>query len=240
MIEVSALRRHFGKTEVLKGITFKAEPGKVTGLLGPNGAGKTTTIKIISTILKPHGGDVVVNGYSIKSDPKKVRSQIGVVFEESNIYARLTGEENILYFAELADVPHDEAHRRMERFFDLLGVDYASKLAGTYSKGMMQKINLIRSIIHNPPVVILDEPTNGLDVPSSRAVETFIREMKEEGKTILLSTHLMAQVEKLCDYIYIIHQGKIVEEGTPDSIKEKYGTTTVEDAFLKVVSTHVE
>ncbi len=240
MIEVNGLSRHFGKTEVLKGITFRAEPGKVTGLLGPNGAGKTTTIKIISTILKPHGGDVVVNGHSIKREPKEVRKQIGVVFEESNIYARLTGEENILYFAELADVPYDEAHRRMEKFFGLLGVDYANKLAGTYSKGMMQKINLIRSIIHNPPVVILDEPTNGLDVPSSRAVGTFIKEMKEEGKTILLSTHLMAQVEKLCDYIYIIHQGKIVEEGTPDGIKEKYGTTTVEDAFLKVVSTDVE
>jgi sodium transport system ATP-binding protein len=239
MIEIRDLRRNFGKTEVLKGINLKAEPGKVTGLLGPNGAGKTTTIKILSTILKAHGGDIIVNGHSVSKEPKLVRKNLGVVFEESGIYQRLTGEENILYFADLADVPPEVAKERMHKFFDLLGVDYGKKQAGTYSKGMMQKINLIRAIIHNPPVVVLDEPTNGLDVPSTRAVETFIREMKEEGKTILLSTHLMAQVEKLCDYIYIIHKGKIVEEGTPQAIKEKYGTATVEDAFLKVVSSDV-
>ncbi len=239
MIEIRDLRRSFGKTEVLKGINLKAEPGKVTGLLGPNGAGKTTTIKILSTILKAHGGDITVNGHSVSKEPKLVRKNLGVVFEESGIYQRLTGEENILYFADLADVPPEVAKKRMYKFFALLGVDYAQKLAGTYSKGMMQKINLIRAIIHNPPVVVLDEPTNGLDVPSTRAVETFIKEMKEEGKTILLSTHLMAQVEKLCDYIYIIHKGKIVEEGTPQAIKEKYGTATVEDAFLKVVNTNV-
>jgi sodium transport system ATP-binding protein len=239
MIEITNLKRNFGKTEVLKGISLKAEPGKVTGLLGPNGAGKTTTIKILSTILKPHGGDIIVNGHSVIKEPALVRKNLGVVFEESGIYQRLTGEENILYFADLADVPPDVAKERMYKFFELLGVDYAKKLAGTYSKGMMQKINLIRAIIHNPPVVVLDEPTNGLDVPSTRAVETFIREMKDEGKTILLSTHLMAQVEKLCDYIYIIHKGRIVEEGTPQSIKEKYDTATVEDAFLKVVSSDV-
>ncbi len=240
MIEIINLKRSFGKTEVLKGITLNAKPGQVTGLLGPNGAGKTTTIKILSTILRPHSGDVKIQGISIKESPEKVRKHLGVVFEESGIYRRLTGIENILYFARLADVSTEEAKKRMINLFDLLAVDYAHKLAGTYSKGMMQKINLIRSVIHNPPVVVLDEPTNGLDVPSTRAVETFIKEMKEEGKTILLSTHLMTQVEKLCDYIYIIHKGQIVEQGTPDDIKEKYQTNTVEDAFLKVVNGYVE
>jgi len=240
LIEIINLKRSFGKTEVLKGITLNAKPGQVTGLLGPNGAGKTTTIKILSTILRPHSGDVKIQGISIKESPEKVRKHLGVVFEESGIYRRLTGIENILYFARLADVSTEEAKKRMINLFDLLAVDYAHKLAGTYSKGMMQKINLIRSVIHNPPVVVLDEPTNGLDVPSTRAVETFIKEMKEEGKTILLSTHLMTQVEKLCDYIYIIHKGQIVEQGTPDDIKEKYQTNTVEDAFLKVVNGYVE
>ncbi len=240
MIEIINLKRSFGKTEVLKGITLNAKPGQVTGLLGPNGAGKTTTIKILSTILRPHSGDIKIQGISIKESPEKVRKHLGVVFEESGIYRRLTGIENILYFARLADVSTEEVKKRMINLFDLLAVDYAHKLAGTYSKGMMQKINLIRSVIHNPPVVVLDEPTNGLDVPSTRAVETFIKEMKEEGKTILLSTHLMTQVEKLCDYIYIIHKGQIVEQGTPDDIKEKYQTNTVEDAFLKVVNGYVE
>ncbi len=240
MVEIEGLKRHFGKVEALKGIDLVAEQGKVTGLLGPNGAGKTTTIRILSTIIKPHGGTARVMGHDIQKEPATVRKLLGVVFEDSGIYRRLTGIENILYFAQLADVPMKDAKARMEQMFELLGVDYAHRLAGSYSKGMAQKINLIRSIIHNPPVVILDEPTAGLDVPSTRAVEIFIKQMREEGKTVILSTHLMAQVEKLCDYIYIIHKGKIVEKGTPAEIKEKWNSTTVEEAFLKVVSGNVE
>ena len=236
MIVIENLKRSYDTNEVLKGISLTAEPGKVTGLLGPNGAGKTTTIKIISTILKPHGGNVIVNGFSVREQPIEVRKNIGVVFEDSNIYQRLTGEENILYFAELSNVPKKVAIDRMNEFFKLLNIDYAKKLAGTYSKGMSQKINLIRSIIHDPPVVILDEPTNGLDVPSAKAVETFINQMKQENKTILLSTHLMHHVEKLCDFVYIIHKGIIVEKGTPDELKRKYNTDSLEDTFLKVVS----
>lgn len=235
MIEVRELRKSFGQVQALKGISFHCEPGKVTGLLGPNGAGKTTTIRILSTILKPLSGTATVNGFDVVRESDKVRASLGVVLENTGLYRRLSGDENVLYFADLADVPRGEALERMQFLYKLLEIDYGKRQAGTYSKGMAQKINLVRSVIHDPPVLILDEPTAGLDVPSTVAVRTFVEQQKEAGKTVLLSTHLMNEVELLCDYVYIINLGLIVAEETPEELKKRTQSSNLEEAFMKVV-----
>lgn len=235
MIEVRELRKSFGQVQALRGISFHCEPGKVTGLLGPNGAGKTTTIRILSTILKPLSGTATVNGFDVVRESDKVRASLGVVLENTGLYRRLSGDENVLYFADLADVPRGEALERMQFLYKLLEIDYGKRQAGTYSKGMAQKINLVRSVIHDPPVLILDEPTAGLDVPSTVAVRTFVEQQKEAGKTVLLSTHLMNEVELLCDYVYIINLGLIVAEGTPEELKKRTQSSNLEEAFMKVV-----
>ena len=235
MIEVRELRKSLGQVQALKGISFHCEPGKVTGLLGPNGAGKTTTIRILSTILKPLSGTATVNGFDVVRESDKVRASLGVVLENTGLYRRLSGDENVLYFADLADVPRGEALERMQFLYKLLEIDYGKRQAGTYSKGMAQKINLVRSVIHDPPVLILDEPTAGLDVPSTVAVRTFVEQQKEAGKTVLLSTHLMNEVELLCDYVYIINLGLIVAEGTPEELKKRTQSSNLEEAFMKVV-----
>jgi len=164
-----------------------------------------------------------------------VRASLGVVLENTGLYRRLSGDENVLYFADLADVPRGEALERMQFLYKLLEIDYGKRQAGTYSKGMAQKINLVRSVIHDPPVLILDEPTAGLDVPSTVAVRTFVEQQKEAGKTVLLSTHLMNEVELLCDYVYIINLGLIVAEGTPEELKKRTQSSNLEEAFMKVV-----
>jgi len=235
VIEVRELQKSFGQVQALKGISFHCEPGKVTGLLGPNGAGKTTTIRILSTILKPLSGTAIVNGFDVVRESDKVRASLGVVLENTGLYRRLSGDENVLYFADLADVPKGEALERMQFLYKLLEIDYGKRQAGTYSKGMAQKINLVRSVIHDPPVLILDEPTAGLDVPSTVAVRTFVEQQKEAGKTVLLSTHLMNEVELLCDYVYIINLGLIVAEGTPEELKKRTQSSSLEEAFMKVV-----
>ncbi len=235
MIEVRELQKSFGQVQALKGISFHCEPGKVTGLLGPNGAGKTTTIRILSTILKPLSGTATVNGFDVVRESDKVRASLGVVLENTGLYRRLSGDENVLYFADLADVSRGEALERMQFLYKLLEIDYGKRQAGTYSKGMAQKINLVRSVIHDPPVLILDEPTAGLDVPSTVAVRTFVEQQKEAGKTVLLSTHLMNEVELLCDYVYIINLGLIVAEGTPEELKKRTQSSNLEEAFMKVV-----
>jgi ABC-type multidrug transport system ATPase subunit len=235
LIEARDLEKHFGRVQALRGITFQCQPGKVTGLLGPNGAGKTTTIRILSTILKPNGGNAFVNKHNVLTEPDLVRASLGVVFENAGLYRRLTGDENILYFADLAKVPYSEALKRMQSLYNLLEIDFGNRQAGTYSRGMAQKINLVRAVIHDPPVLILDEPTAGLDVPSTVAVRTFMQQQKNAGKTVLFSTHLMNEAELLCDYVYIINLGLIVAEGTPDELKNRTKSNNLEEAFMKVV-----
>jgi len=217
VIEVRELRKSFGQVQALKGISFHCEPGKVTGLLGPNGAGKTTTIRILSTILKPLSGTATVNGFDVVRESDKVRASLGVVLENTGLYRRLSGDENVLYFADLADVPRGEALERMQFLYKLLEIDYGKRQAGTYSKGMAQKINLVRSVIHDPPVLILDEPTAGLDVPSTVAVRTFVEQQKEAGKTVLLSTQ------------------STWASGTPEELKKRTQSSNLEEAFMKVV-----
>jgi len=235
MVEVESVRKYFLNIEALKGISFIAYPGKILGLLGPNGAGKTTTIRILSTIIKPDRGRARVNNFDLIREPEKVRASLGVLFENTGLYRRLTGEENILYFAELYGIKKSEAKERMRELFNIIEVDYANRPAGEYSKGMTQKIVLIRAVIGDPPVILLDEPTVGLDVPATISVRSFLSHMKAQDKTIILSTHLMNEVEMLCDDVVVIDHGILVGTGTPEEIREKNNAKNLEEAFLRMV-----
>ncbi len=235
MIEVINLTKNFGKVEALKGISFQIQPGIIFGLLGPNGAGKTTTIRITSSIIKPTAGTVKVDGVDVIKNPGEARKRLGILYENAGLYRRLTGEENILYFAGLYGLDERTSRKRMEEYFSVLEVDYAKRQAGQYSKGMTQKIALVRALIADPQIVLLDEPTAGLDVTSARKVRESLNFLKNRNKTVVISTHLMSEVEALCDKIVIIDRGLLLEEGTAGEIKAKYQTSNLEEAFIKAV-----
>ncbi len=235
MIEVQELKKNFNKVEALRGISFNVKPGIIFGLLGPNGAGKTTNIRIISTIIKPTAGKVLVDGIDIDKNPDRARAKLGILYENAGLYRRLTGEENVLYFAGLFGLDMTTAKKRMKDFFEVLEIDYAKRIAGQYSKGMSQKVALVRALIANPPIVMLDEPTAGLDVTSSVKVRESLNYLKENGKTVIVSTHLMSEVEALCDEVVIIDRGLLVEQGSPKDIKNRYNSSNLEEAFIKVV-----
>ena len=236
MIEVSGLRKVFGDFVAVEDVSFNVRPGEIFGLLGPNGAGKTTTLRMVTTILKPTSGTIHINGYDAIREPHKVRHQFGVLSEATGLYDRLTAEENVRYFARLRDMPRARIRERMDEIFPLLGIDeFASKRAGTLSKGMKQKAAMAISLLHDPPVLIFDEPTSGLDVMSSRQVRDFLEGFGHTDKTVLLSTHLMSEVERLCDRIAIVDKGRIVAIGTKDELREQSGEEDLESVFVKLV-----
>jgi len=211
--------------EALKGVSFKARRGEVLGLLGPNGAGKTTTVKILATLLIPDKGDAWVNGHHVVREAEQVRRSIGVVFSvEKGFYAKLTGRENLRYFAALYGLKGAEAEKRVDELLRLLELDKLGamdRLFEEYSLGMKARLGLARALLRDPPVLILDEPTLGLDPPSARRIREMVREMARNGKTILYTTHNMFEAEIVCDRILLIDKGRIVAEGTPSELKEK-------------------
>lgn len=212
------------------------QPAEIFGLLGPNGAGKTTTLRMIATILQPTEGDAVINGYSIRLKPEQVRQQIGVLAEHTGLYDRLTAEENVRYFARLRRLSEDTINRRINELFPRLGIDkYAHKRASQLSKGMKQKVAVMIAIIHDPTVMIFDEPTSGLDVIAAREVREFIKACKRSDKSLILSTHIMSEAEKLCDRIAIINSGKIVASGTFAELQQHSGKRELEEIFVKLV-----
>ena len=236
MIQVKELRKEFGDFTAVDGISFDVQPGEIFGLLGPNGAGKTTTLRILTTVLKPTAGDIIVNGSSVTHDPTSVRKNLGVLAESTGLYDRLSVEENIRYFARLRDMTDKEIKARTKEIFPPLGIDeYATKKAGTLSKGMKQKAALAIAIIHNPPFILFDEPTSGLDVMSARQVLEFIESYKDSKKTVILSTHLMHEAERLCDRIAIVNKGKIVAIGTYEELQNQSGERNLEETFVKLV-----
>ncbi|MFR2298801.1 MAG: ATP-binding cassette domain-containing protein, partial [Clostridium paraputrificum] len=215
MLEVKELSKKFKDTVVVDKLSFNVNKGEIVGLLGENGAGKTTTLRMISTMLKITSGEVRVNDYDASKEPEKVRREIGILFGgDIGLYDRLTGRENIRYFANLFGIKNDEANKRIDELSKDFGMeDYIDKKVGKFSRGMKQKVSISRSIVHNPSVMLFDEPSTGLDVRATRVVHQFIKKCKEENKTILFSSHSMAEVEKLCDRVIIIHKGKLVEQG---------------------------
>lgn len=237
MIKVENLKKKFKNVEAVKGVNFQVKEGEVVGLLGENGAGKTTTLRMLATMLKPTDGTAHINSYDIVKESSKVRGEIGILFGgEVGLYDRLTARENIRYFGELNAMTKDEIERRIDTLADMLDMkEYINRRVGKFSRGMKQKVAIARSIVHNPKVMLFDEPTIGLDVTSSNIVQEFILKCKEEGKAIIFSSHSMKEVEKLCDRIVIINKGSIVEEGTIEKFKEKYNSDNMEEIFMRLV-----
>ena len=221
MIKINSLNKSFGRIKALDDLNLEIETGELLGIIGPNGAGKTTAIRIICCILQPNSGDVTVNGYSIYNDQLKIKSMIGYLPEEPNLYERFTARNLLRYFGELYGVPNNEINGRIDELLEMVGMGHrADDLINTYSKGLRQRIGIIRALIHDPEVLIFDEPTMGLDPATSNTIRNFIKDLKGE-KTVILCTHYMDEADLLCDRVAILNQGKIHNIGTPRFLKEK-------------------
>lgn len=238
MIQVSDLHKAFGSVKAVDGVSFRAEDGQITGLLGPNGAGKTTTLRMLYTLMKPDRGQVLVDQLDAQTETVAVRRKLGVLPDSRGLYKRLTARENIRYFAELQDVPESEARPREQQLIHALGMeDIADRRTEGFSQGQRVKTAIARALIHDPRNVILDEPTNGLDVMSTRAMRKFLHHLKSEGRCVLFSSHIMQEVALLCDRIVIIAKGHVVAQGTPEELRAQTGESNLEDAFVKIIGT---
>lgn len=221
MINISSLTKSFGKIHALDNLNLDIEKGELLGIIGPNGAGKTTAIRIICGILKPDSGDVVVDGHSVLKSPIKVKSMIGYLPEEPNLYERFKARDLLKYFGELYGVPKNILDDRIMELLKLVGMEKrADHRINTFSKGLRQRVGIARALIHDPPIIIFDEPTMGLDPATSLAIRSFIESLKGE-KTIILCTHYMDEADALCDRVAILNSGKIRDMGTPEYLKSK-------------------
>ena len=233
MITLQNVHKRFGEVHAVDGVSFSAPDGAVTGLLGPNGAGKTTTLRMLYTLMRPDEGKIAIDGIDAVQDPQGARFALGVLPDQSGLYPRLTGREHITYFGELQGITGGELRKRTGHLLELLDMtEFADRRVAGYSHGERTKTALARAIVHNPKNVLLDEPTNGLDVMSTRAVREIIRRLKNEGHTVLFSSHIMQEVSALCDTIVVIARGRIVASGTPDDLRQQTGHQNLEDAFV--------
>ena len=241
MVDVQQLAKVFhdkkrGEVRAVDGVSFRCEPGKIFGLLGVNGAGKTTCLRILATILQPSSGTANIAGHDIVTAPEKVRMDVGFLSTATALYDRLTAYEMAQYFGRLHGLSEDVLRTRLEDIFTLLGMnEFRDRRCGKLSTGMKQKVSIARTLVHDPSVIIFDEPTLGLDVLSARTIVGFIRECRGRGKTVIFSTHVMSEVEKLCDTIAIIHGGRILANGSLGQLREQAGMSDLEDIFVKLV-----
>ena len=230
-----------GKLVALEGISFHAMPGQVYGLLGPNGAGKTTVLRILSTMLRPTAGSATVNGFDVVTQSSLVRRHIGFVSANTAVYDRMTAWEMVEYFGRLYGLQHQRLRERMEEIFSRLQMNEIRDLLGSkMSTGMKQKVSIARAIVHDPPVLIFDEATSGLDVLVARALLQTVAELREQGKCIVFSTHIMREAEKLCDRIAIMHRGHILAEGTLAELCDRHEEGDLEELFFQLISRHDE
>lgn len=235
----SDLRR--GQFVALAGLTFDAFPGEIYGLLGPNGAGKTTALRILSTVLRPSGGTATVNGFNVLTQPSGVRHHIGFVSTNTAVYDRMTAVEMVEYFGGLHGLTGDDLQRRMEALFARLDMNEIRDVLGAkMSTGMKQKVSIARALIHDPPVIIFDEATVGLDVLVARSLLNTIAELRDQGKCIVFSTHIMREVERLCDRIAIMHRGHILSEGSLGELRDRHEEQDLEELFFQLISRHGE
>ena len=236
MIVTEALGKRFGETRVLKDVSFSASPGEIFGLLGPNGAGKTTTLRILATLLTPSEGRAEVGGFDILREPERVRRLIGVVNGGMGLYDRLTGAEILHYFGKLYGMTYPQVAARIRELDTLLELgDTLKKRAGDFSTGMKQKIVIARAVLHDPEIIFFDEATSGLDVMARRSVLTFVKRYAESGRTVLYSTHVMSEVEELCDRVAILYGGELIAQGTPQELLREAQATSLEAAFFSLV-----
>jgi sodium transport system ATP-binding protein len=241
MITTSNLTKIFqdkkrGEIRAVDAVSIECRPGRVFGLLGLNGAGKTTLMRLLSTTLKPTSGSAQVAGYDIVEEPVKVKEKIGFLSSDTGLYHRLNAEETVSYFGRLNGMREDGLKRRVDEIFERFSMnEFRKRRVDKLSSGMKQKISIARTFINDPEILILDEPTIGLDVVTSRGIIDFIRESKQADKCILFSTHVMWEAQKLCDDIAIIHKGRILEVGTLDQLRAKTGLEDLDDVFVKIV-----
>ena len=240
MIEVDALRKSFvtrgGSIRAVDGVSFRARDGEITGLLGPNGAGKTTALRMLYTLMRPDEGRVLVDGLDPGVQPSDVRRRLGVLPDARGVYKRLTARENIAYFGRLHGMDDAAITARVERLVAALGMqDFIDRRAEGFSQGQRTKTAIARALVHDPRNVVLDEPTNGLDVMTTRSLRHFLQELKAEGRCVLFSSHIMQEVAALCDRIVVIARGRVVAQGTPDQLRAQTGQQNLEDAFVQVI-----
>jgi len=241
VIQVEHLSKSFrdyrrGWVPAVADVSFECHPGAIFGLLGPNGAGKTTTLRILSTVLRPTGGRATVAGFDVLTEPEEVRAHIGYMSASTGIYDRMSAWELVQYFGRLYGLEEGRLRERMETIFDWLQMnDFRDTLGSKMSTGMRQKVSIARTIVHDPPVLIFDEPTSGLDVLVARAVLQKIAELRDQGKTIVFSTHAMHEVEKLCSRVAIIHKGRVQAEGSPAELLQRHDQPDLEELFFHLV-----
>lgn len=238
MIEVNALHRTFGDVVAVDDISFRAENGRITGLLGPNGAGKSTTLRVIYGLLKPHGGTARVDGVDAQADPLAAHRRLGVLPDARGLYTRLTTREHLQYFGRLQGMSEVELARRIDELVELLEMEeIIDRRAEGFSQGERMKVSIGRAIVHDPPNIMLDEPTTGLDVMSTRSMRALIRRLRDEGRCLLFSSHVMQEVKALCDEIVVVAHGRVVASGTPDDLCRQTGQSELEDAFVAAIGT---
>jgi len=236
MIKVEGIKKSFGKVRAVRGVSFDAPDGKITGLLGPNGAGKSTTLRVLYTVLKPDEGRATIDGADVVTDSLAARGRIGALPHGAGLYPHLTARENIAYFARLCGLDKGEIDDRVEQIVSLLEIgDFAERRTKGFSQGQRTKVSLARALVHDPQNVILDEPSNGLDVMATRSLRELILKLKDDGRCVLFSSHVMQEVAALCDDICIVANGKVAIDDSIDGIREQTGCDDIEDAFVKAI-----
>src|SRR5215510_9471175 len=244
MIEARGLSKRFqdkkrNEIRAVNNVSFTCQPGKIYGLLGANEAGKTTTLRMFATILEPTDGTAVICGHDVVEQPEKVRANVGFLSTATALYPRLTAQELVEYFGRLNGLDESTLKKRIDDIFGRLDMNgFRDRRCDKLSTGMKQKTSIARTLVHDPPVMIFDEPTTGLDVMTARTIIEFIRECRDRGKTVIFSTHVMREVEKLCDIIGIIQNGKLLAEGTIEQLRQRHGLNDMEEIFVKIVTPH--
>jgi sodium transport system ATP-binding protein len=236
VIEATHLRKTFGAITAIGDVTLRAADGRITGLLGPNGAGKSTTLRILYTVLKPDSGDASIDGISVIRDPLEARRHMGVLSHGAGIYPNLTARENIVYFGALHGLERAEREARAAELIKLLEMEeFADRIAKGFSQGQRIKSALARALVHKPRNVLLDEPTNGLDVMAVRTLRRLMARLRDEGHCLLFSSHVMQEVAALCDEVVVIAHGTVVASGTPEDVRAQTGENNLEDAFVRLI-----
>ena len=233
MIQVTGLHKHFGAVHAVNGVSFTAPNARVTGLLGPNGAGKTTTLRMLYAVMRPDEGSIQVDDVDAVRAPQAAQSRLGVLPDGFGLYPRLTAREHIRYYGQLHGIAGKALDGRAAELITLLDMqEIADRRTGGFSHGERTKVAIARALVHDPANVLLDEPTNGLDVMSTRAVRVIIRRLRDQGRTVLFSSHVMQEVSALCDSIVVIAGGRVAANGTPDELRAQSGHENLEDAFV--------
>lgn len=240
MIRVAQLAKRFGPVQAVDNVAFEAGDGAITGLLGPNGAGKTTTLRMLYGVMKPDAGEIQVDDVDAVASPQTAQSRLGVLPDGFGLYPRLTAREHIYYFGELHGISGTQLRKRAEELIHLLDMhQIADRRTGGFSHGERTKVAIARALVHNPRNVLLDEPTNGLDVMSTRAVRAIVRRLRASGHCVLFSSHVMQEVSALCDAIVVIARGQVVARGTPDELRRQTGQDNLEDAFVALAGVEI-